>query len=324
LTKQNKLLTDDKETLASSMQRLNTVNQNLEIEKRELHSRLDKLITDNDRLNQDWKSLNTKLTESESRILDLTLKLDECQARETTISFREKQFDLDKKRLLNEIQWLNDELEKKSALILQNKSDFNRRTYEFEANIDELTAENKKLKALVESLQTANESMESQVDDLSGKLQEVRDKFAANKIDFKEEAESRERLLEMYKEENGRGRQELEDAAKAIVEFQKIVSDVKSEYSSLFDEKKMNETAYEAKLKESGEMIAKLEQELKNANELLSIAKRKGATVLSESDIQQLSPAAAVASRLLKNGMTLTQVRVLRLSSFLSMLLNHI
>jgi nucleoprotein TPR len=40
----------------------------------------------------------------------------------------------------------------------------------------------------------------------------------------------------------------------------------------------------------------------------LSIAKRKGATVLSESDIEQLSPAAAVASRLLKGGMTLTQV----------------
>jgi nucleoprotein TPR len=52
----------------------------------------------------------------------------------------------------------------------------------------------------------------------------------------------------------------------------------------------------------------KLEQELKNANELLSIAKRKGATVLSESDIEELSPAAAVASRLLKSGMTLTQI----------------
>ncbi len=40
----------------------------------------------------------------------------------------------------------------------------------------------------------------------------------------------------------------------------------------------------------------------------MSIAKRKGATVLSESDIEELSPAAAVASRLLKSGMTLTQI----------------
>jgi nucleoprotein TPR len=61
-------------------------------------------------------------------------------------------------------------------------------------------------------------------------------------------------------------------------------------------------------MKENQETIAKLEQELKNANELLSIAKRKGAAVLSESDIEQLSPAAACASKLLKSGMTLTQI----------------
>ena len=60
--------------------------------------------------------------------------------------------------------------------------------------------------------------------------------------------------------------------------------------------------------KERTEIISKLEQELKIANELLSIAKPKGAIVLSDADIEQLSPAAPVASRLLKNGMTLTQV----------------
>lgn len=88
-----------------------------------------------------------------------------------------------------------------------------------------------------------------------------------------------------------------------------MISEAKIEYSKLADEKSLNETVFEAKIKENEEQIAKLDQELKNANELLSIAKRKGATVLSESDIEQLSPAAAVASRLLKSGMTLTQVK---------------
>jgi nucleoprotein TPR len=114
--------------------------------------------------------------------------------------------------------------------------------------------------------------------------------------------------MELYKEQYAKSREELDEAATAIFEFQKITADLKSEYSKLADEKKMNETAYEAKFKENSEAIGKLEQELKNANELLSIAKRKGANVLSESDITQMSPAAAVASRLLKNGMTLTQV----------------
>lgn len=49
--KQNRILTDEKETLLSNVHRLNSVNQNLEAEKRDLHIRLDKFIRDNDRLN---------------------------------------------------------------------------------------------------------------------------------------------------------------------------------------------------------------------------------------------------------------------------------
>jgi len=49
--KQNRILNDEKETLISNVQRLNTVNQNLESEKRDIHIRLDKYIRDNDKLN---------------------------------------------------------------------------------------------------------------------------------------------------------------------------------------------------------------------------------------------------------------------------------
>ena len=51
LSKENKILNDDKETLVSNVHRLNTVNLNLEAEKRDLHMRLDKYIRENDRLN---------------------------------------------------------------------------------------------------------------------------------------------------------------------------------------------------------------------------------------------------------------------------------
>jgi hypothetical protein len=56
--KQNRILNDEKETLISNVQRLNTVNQNLESEKRDIHIRLDKYIRDNDRLNGE---LNIKI-----------------------------------------------------------------------------------------------------------------------------------------------------------------------------------------------------------------------------------------------------------------------
>jgi len=308
LNKENKLLSDDKETLMSNVHRLNSVNLNLEAEKRDLHMRLDKYIRENDRLNEEWKSMNFKLSDSESKLAVLTAKLEEVQNRESTITFREKQFQTDKQRLLNEIEWLNSELEKKSTQTLQLRSEYNQKTFEYESKLEDLQSDNKKFKSLNESLQQANQTMESQIEELSQKLQELREKYAQTKQDYTEESQSREKIIQLYQEENTSCKTKLDDAAQAIADLKQMVLELKEEYSKLLDEKTQQETALDAKLKENTEVIAKLEQELKNANELLSIAKRKGATVLSEADIEQLSPAAAVASRLLKNGMTLTQI----------------
>jgi predicted nucleic acid-binding Zn-ribbon protein len=150
--------------------------------------------------------------------------------------------------------------------------------------------------------------MQTQIEELTTKLQEVREKEAQCRIEFNEEAFARERLIEMYKEENESCKSKLEEATNAIGEFKQVVLELKDEYTKLADEKSTNEAGYEVQRKEHEESISKLEQELKNANEVLSIAKRKGAAVLSESDIEQLSPAAAVARRLLKSGMSLTQI----------------
>ena len=53
------------------------------------------------------------------------------------------------------------------------------------------------------------------------------------------------------KEENENCRLKLDDAATGINELQTIVFELKTEYSKLLDEKKMNDTAFEAKLKEN-------------------------------------------------------------------------
>jgi nucleoprotein TPR len=150
--------------------------------------------------------------------------------------------------------------------------------------------------------------MEAQIADLTAKIQQVREQEARLRIDFTDEAESRERLIQLYKEEATNCKHKLSEAGEAIVELKQFVSDMKHEYENVCEEKARADAKYEATVRENDETIGKLEQELKNANELLSIAKRKGAAVLSESDIEQLSPAAAVASRLLKSGMSLTQI----------------
>ena len=86
LSKQVKILENEKEIFKSNQERLNTVNQNLEAEKRDLIVLLDKKIKDNDRLNEEWKSMNNKLCDNENKICELTAKLEELQHKESTIA----------------------------------------------------------------------------------------------------------------------------------------------------------------------------------------------------------------------------------------------
>ena len=53
--------------------------------------------------------------------------------------------------------------------------------------------------------------------------------------------------------------------------------------------------------------IESLEQELHNANDLLA-AKKAGSFSVSQEEVETMYPAAAATSKLLKSGMTLTQV----------------
>ncbi len=57
--------------------------------------------------------------------------------------------------------------------MLEIKSNYSQKAYDLVSKIDDFTAENKKLKNLMESLQTANTSLEEQNEDLSKKLADV-------------------------------------------------------------------------------------------------------------------------------------------------------
>ena len=68
----------------------------------------------------------------------------------------------------------------------------------------------------------------------------------------------------IIQEENRSLKSKLEEAAIAMSELNQIVAEVKEEYSKLADEKKLNESILEAKIKEKGKNY-----QLKNNYKLL-------------------------------------------------------
>jgi hypothetical protein len=116
----NVVRSNELETLKSNLDRLNSVNQNLESEKRDLLVIIDEKVKYNERLNDQFESLKVKLLEKESSICELTVKLGEMNSKEASVSMK---FQSDKKRLLNEIDLLNTQLKDKSTQILEMKSE---------------------------------------------------------------------------------------------------------------------------------------------------------------------------------------------------------
>lgn len=63
------------------------------------------------------------------------------------MKFKERQFQADKERLLNEIDWLNQQLKEKSMQLLETKGNLNQKIYDLESKVEEFSAEvkNKKI-----------------------------------------------------------------------------------------------------------------------------------------------------------------------------------
>ncbi len=247
-----KILDDEKETLQSNLQRLTAINQNLEAEKRDLLRFLDKRNQEIEKSNEDWKTLNRKLTESETRICELSLKTEELQNKESAIVFKEKQFQIDKERLLNEIEWLNKQLSLKSTQMLDAKASLSQQIYELESKLEQISNENRKNKNLLENSQSANTSMEDQISDLTVKLHESRENTIKLKADFDAETHSREKLIGLYKDEIEDCKSRLTDASQTLIELKNMLNEANQEYARLADEKHEFETLTNAQIKEKG------------------------------------------------------------------------
>ena len=95
-----------------------------------------------------------------------------------------------------------------------------------------------------------------------------------------------------------------EELSSAVKELQILLQDASKQYGDLETEGKKKEMLFEEEMAKKTECITLLKKELQDANELVKAAKQE----TLEAAIEGLSPSAAAASRLIKTGMTLTQI----------------
>ncbi|XP_012584378.1 PREDICTED: nucleoprotein TPR [Condylura cristata] len=276
LTEKNKELEVAQDRNTSIQSQFTRTKEELEAEKRDLVRTNERLSQELEYLTEDVKRLTEKLKESNTTKGDLQLKLDELQASDVSVKFREKRLEQEKELLHSQNTWLNTELKTKT---------------------DELLALGR---------EKGNEILELKCS-LENKKEEAKEQQASMEEKFHNELNAHIKLSNLYKSAADDSEAKSSELTRAVDELHKLLKEAGEANKAIQDRLLEVEESKDQMEKEMLEKIGKLEKELENANDLLSATKRKGA-ILSEEELAAMSPTAAAVAKIVKPGMKLTEL----------------
>ncbi|KAM3875994.1 translocated promoter region b, nuclear basket protein [Diretmus argenteus] len=299
------------EKLSSEQAVLSKAKEQLEAEKRELMRTLERRSLEVENLNEDLRQLNDKLVEVSTSKMAQQIKLDELEAAEVNLKYREKRMEQEKELLHSQTTWLNDELKAKSEELLTLSRQKGNEILELKCSLENKEDELNRLQDQVVSLKTANANLQKQTEDMISKLKEAKEQQATKADKFRNELNVNIKLSNLYKEAAADSEAKSEELTQAVEELHKLLKDAGEANKALEEKLQDMNGAKEKDAAELRERIRCLEKELDNANELLSDSKHRGpagaASLLSEEQMTTMSPTAAAVAKI-KPGMKLTEL----------------
>ncbi|KAM8745526.1 translocated promoter region b, nuclear basket protein isoform 2-T2 [Acanthopagrus schlegelii] len=313
----NREYESSQERLSSDKTLLAKAKEELETEKRELVRTLERRSLEVEHLNDDLRQLNDKLVEVSTSKMALQMKLDELEAAEVNIKYKEKRMEQEKELLHGQTSWLNEELKAKSEELLSLSRQKGNEILELKCNLENKEDELKRLQDQVSSLKSSNENHQKQSEELVSKLKEAKEQQVTMEKKFRNELNANIKLSNLYKGAAADSEAKSEELSRAVEELHKLLKDAGEANKALEEKVQEMNGATDKSVAELKERIQVLEKELDNANELLSSSKLRGpvgTSVLTEEQMTTMSPTAAAVSKI-KPGMKLTELYTAYLES---------
>uniref|UniRef100_A0A8C4ITP2 Nucleoprotein TPR n=1 Tax=Dicentrarchus labrax TaxID=13489 RepID=A0A8C4ITP2_DICLA len=280
----------------STQERLSSeqvTKEKLEAEKQELVRTLERRSLEVEHLNDDFRQLNDKLVEVNTAKMTLQMKLDELEAAEVNIKYKEKRMEQEKELLHGQTSWLNEELKAKSEELLSLSREKGNQVLELKCNL-----ENKEDEACLCFCTYI-------------KMVKAKEQQATMEEKFRNELNANIKLSNLYKGAAADSEAKSEELSQAVEELHKLLKDAGEANKALEEKLQEMNGATDKSVAELKERIQGLEKELDNANELLSSSKLRGpvgtTSMLSEEQMTTMSPTAAAVSKI-KPGMKLTEL----------------
>ncbi|KAF2897948.1 hypothetical protein ILUMI_08223, partial [Ignelater luminosus] len=273
-------------------------------ERDELAKTLERTSAEVERLQMDVSTLTKQLQSAVNAKCEALAEANEVGSLKLTLEYKEKRLDQERALLNNHVETLTQSLHERTEELLNMKKDNTLRCVQLENKLMEKTQELTVALESIKNLTDINDNLTTKVEELTDKLKAERDNDAKTHELFQQELEAQTKLADLYKNVSDQNKEQAEKLEKVVVDLQTLLQEATEKYGDLETKYKETTLANEEIINKKNECINMLKQELEASNEMFKALKDEGV----QKEVEELSPSAAAASRLIKPGMSLTQI----------------
>ncbi|XP_018044200.1 PREDICTED: nucleoprotein TPR-like isoform X2 [Atta colombica] len=269
-----------------------------------LQLQVERRDTEIERMRTELSSLSNQLQTAIASKCQTLADTEEIRSREMTLDFKEKRLEQERVLLSQQMAGLEEELAKRTSELQTARSESSARALLIDTKLSQREEELRIANEANSQLRESVSSLQKQSDELAQKVEQQRAHEIAINDSYQKEINAQKNLASLYESMKDDANAKAEALSNAASELQKLVDSTAEEYGTL--ETKYNQLLVQHKqdIDDKEQNIQELTKELENANELLKNIQQEK---LNQA-VEQLAPAAAVTSRVLRKGLSLTQI----------------
>ncbi|XP_012263360.2 nucleoprotein TPR isoform X2 [Athalia rosae] len=229
---------------------------------------------------------------------------EEIRSREMTLDYKEKRLEKEQVLLSQQLANLEAELAKRISELQNLRAESSSKSLLIETQLVQRNEELRIANDEITKLQESKALISKRCEEIAQKLEDQRNHELSMHASYQEEVNAQTRLAEIYKRMADEVNAKAEEFSSAVKELQSLLEQATEQYGLLETQHNDLQVRLEEEVSQKSQIIEELTKELDRANDLLKEAKQERL----DNAVEQLAPTAAVASRLLRKDLSLTQI----------------
>ncbi|VVC86729.1 unnamed protein product, partial [Leptidea sinapis] len=273
-------------------------------EKNDLARVVDRHNLEIERLTASELSLSQQLRVAIDSKCEAWALADEIKSKENVLQNREKQIEQERTSLNSQIHSLTEQVNRLTSELETVRLNNTCKIVDLETQLATKDQQLNIATDQINELNKVNKDLTNQVEKLTHRLKEREDFENRMADNYKMELDAKAKLADLFKTMHEDSEAKTKELNETIAELQKQLNEASEKYGELETIYKQVEFDQKELIRKKNEKINSLETELKHNNDLLKASNTQNL----ETALSNLAPSAATTSRLIKSGMSLTQI----------------